>query len=351
MSAYTVAAMRAEVDGLASDLAVLTGALGKQLDELRSVEPAPRRIVLAGSGDSLYAAQAAEYAFDRLPHTTCVLYGTQRLLDYGLGRSLPEPAAATLVVGVSASGTSVALAAGLERARADGFRTLAIVGSADTPVGRSAHHSVATELPKRPPSPGIRSYQASLLTLLLLAEGYADASSASTVPGGDGLAALPDMVEWAVRQQAEPCRRLAEQILRTVPVQVLGGGPALGTARYAAAKIIEGAGVPALGRDLEEWWHVERFATEAGAPLIVLAPPGPSHERAVRLCAQARDRGHLVAALAEPGDEEIREQAHLVLPLPGGCSPAWSPLIEHVFAAPLAADLAELLGRPPFHRR
>ncbi|MGW1061776.1 SIS domain-containing protein [Micromonospora rubida] len=351
MSFYTVAAMRAEVDGLAADLAVLTGVLGTQLDELRSVEPVPRRIVLSGSGDSLYAAQAAEYAFDRLPHTTCVLRSTQRLLDYGVGRSLSEPAAATLVVGVSASGTSAALEAGLERARADGFRTLAIVGSADTPVGRSAHHSVATGLPKRPPSPGIRSYQASLLTLLLLAEGWADALSAPGGLGSGGLAALPDLVERAVRQQAQPCRWLAEQILRTAPVQVLGGGPALGTARYAAAKIIEGAGVPALGRDLEEWWHVERFATEAGAPLIVLAPPGPSHERAVRLCAQAHDRGHLVAALAEPGDEEIREQAHLVLPLPEGCSPAWSPLIEHVFAAPLAADLAELLGRPPFHRR
>ncbi|WP_405107183.1 SIS domain-containing protein [Micromonospora sp. NBC_01405] len=351
MSSYTVAAMRAEVDGLASDLAVLTGVLGTQLDELRSVEPVPRRIVLSGSGDSLYAAQAAEYAFDRLPRTTCVLRSTQRLLDHGVGRSLSEPAAATLVVGVSASGTSATLAAGLERARADGFRTVAIVGSADTPVGRSAHHSVTTELPKRPPSPGIRSYQASLLTLLLLAEGWADASSHPAVLGSGGLAALPDLVERTVRQQVEPCRQLAEQILRTAPVQVLGGGPALGTARYAAAKVIEGAGVPALGRDLEEWWHVERFATEADAPLIVLAPPGPSHERAVRLCAQARGRGHLVAALAEPGDEEIREQAHLVLPLPEGCSPAWSPLIEHAFAAPLAADLAELLGRVPFHRR
>ncbi|WP_229402114.1 SIS domain-containing protein [Micromonospora okii] len=351
MSPYTVAAMRAEVADLAADLAVLTGVLGTQLDELRCAAPAPRRIVLSGSGDSLYAAQAAEHALDRLPGTTCALRSTQRLLDYGVGGALPEPAGATLVVGISASGGSATLAAGLDRARAAGCRTLAIVGSADTPVGRSAQHTVATKLPKRPPAPGIRSYQASLLALLLLAEGWADAPPAPAAPGSGGLAALPELVERTVRRQAEPCRRLAEQLVRTAPVQVLGGGPALGTARYAAAKVIEGAGVPALGRDLEEWWHVERFATDADAPLIVLAPPGPSHGRAVRLCAQARDRGHLVAAVAEPDDEEIRQQAHLVLPLPGGCPPAWSPLVEHLFAAPLAADLAELLGRVPFHRR
>jgi glucosamine--fructose-6-phosphate aminotransferase (isomerizing) len=159
------------------------------------------------------------------------------------------------------------------------------------------------------------------------------------------------VVAETIERQADPCRQLAGMLRDTPVVQVLGGGSSFGTARYTAAKVIEGAGVPAVGQDLEEWWHVERFATDRDAPLIVLAPPGPSHERAVRLCAQARDRGHRVAVLARPGDAAARENAHLLLPLPDAYPANWSPLVEHLFAAPLAAELAELLGRHPFHRR
>lgn len=350
MNRYTVAAVREEVAHLAGDLAALTAVVGAQLDDLFATEPVPRRIVLSGSGDSLFAAEAAEYSFGRPGPTTCLVRSTQRLRDYGAPGAPAEPAAATLVVGVSASGGSSGLADGLARARAEGFRTLAVVGAADTPVGRSADRAVVAALPERPPSPGIRSYQASLLTLLLLADRCAGAGPSRLLDAED-VAGLPRLVAETVRRQAEPVRHLAERLRDTALVQVVGGGPALGSARYAAAKLVEGAGVPALGQDLEEWWHVERFATDPDAPLIVLAPPGRSRERAVRLCAQAQARGHLVAALARPGDAEVREHADLVLPLPDAYPVGCSPLVEHLFAAPLAADLADLLGRAPFHRR
>lgn len=346
MNPYSVAAMRAEVAALPADLAALTSDLGAQVAALWPDGPSPRRVVLSGSGDSLFAAQAAQYAF-AAAGIDCVVRSTQQLLDHGTGVVRPGDPAATLVVGISASGGSAGVAAGLEQMRSDNVHTLALVGTADGPVGRSADAALVAVLPQRPPSPGIRTYQASLLGLLLLAARYGPGTSGIRKASGD----LVKAVERTLRQQAPACAVLAERIRHTCPIQVIGGGPALGTARYAAAKIIEGAGSPAWGQDLEEWWHVERFATEKDAPLIVFAPPGPSRPRAVRLCTQARARGHWVAAVARTDDHEVAGSAHLVLPLDADLPPAWSPLIEHLFAGPLAAGLAESLGRKPFHRR
>jgi glucosamine--fructose-6-phosphate aminotransferase (isomerizing) len=351
VTGYTLTALREEVAHLPDDLASLAPAIGAQVDALLAVEPVPHRIVLSGSGDSLFAAEAAAYAFSLAAPDGCLVRSTHQLRDYGV----PAPSAAVspspLVVGISASGGSVGLANGLARARSEGHRTLAVVGCADSPVGRSADRVVVATLPNRPPSPGVRSYQASLLTLLLLAGWCSAARPSNARFDAGGAVALAGVVAETVRRQADPCRQLAERLRETRVVQVLGGGPSFGTARYAAAKLIEGAGVPALGQDPEEWWHVERFATDGDAPLIVLAPPGRSHDRVVRLCAQARDRGHHVAVLARAEDTAVEENSHLVLPLPDSHPAIWSPLVEHLFAAPLAAELAELLGRHPFHRR
>lgn len=345
MTRRTLAALWDEVNHLQNDLVGLAPDLVTQMGDLFDTEPVPSRIVLSGSGDSLFAAEAASYSFGL--GTRCTVQSTQLLWDYGPPVSGEGSAGGGLVVGLSASGGNECLAEGLVRARAEGHRTLAIVGHADGPVGRSADGLVLAALPARPPAPGVRSYQASLLAILLLA--------GRRQPGGatpaDELTRLPGHIGAAIRRQAEPCRQLAEHLRGTPVVHVLGGGPSFGTARYVAAKLVEGAGVPAMGQDLEEWWHLERFATERDAPLIILAPPGPSHARAVRLCAQARDRGHFVAVLADPADPGVQPSADLLIPLPEGHSGTWSVLVEHVFAAPLAAELAALLGRHPFHRR
>ncbi|MDC7340608.1 SIS domain-containing protein [Streptomyces lydicus] len=80
-----------------------------------------RRVVLVGSGDSHHAGRAAQLAFLRLTGLPCEALGTQQFLDYGmLGPASPH--AATLVVAVSASGSSPRLVTTVRRARAHGFR-------------------------------------------------------------------------------------------------------------------------------------------------------------------------------------------------------------------------------------
>ena len=96
-----------------------------------------------------------------------------------------------------------------------------------------------------------------------------------------------------------------------------GTGPAGGTAMYAAAKVVEAAGLPAYAQDLEEYWHIERFADPADAPLVVLAPPGLGHPRAAELAAAATGRGRRVIAVTGPDDTALTGTAWHTVPVTG----------------------------------
>lgn len=129
---------------------------------------------------------------------------------------------------------------------------------------------------------------------------------------------------------------------------MVGSGPSYGTALFSAAKMIEAAGVFAVGQDLEEWSHVERHAYPDDMPIFVIAPPGRSHQRATELAAQAHKLGRRVIAITNDDDTEISRHARAVLPVHGRTREEFSPLLYHPFAGYLACFLTQRLGRLPF---
>jgi hypothetical protein len=106
-----------------------------------------------------------------------------------------------------------------------------------------------------------------------------------------------------------------------------GGGrqrPRLGLGTVRRRQASGGRGVSAHAQDVEEWCHVERFTRPAHDPVILLAPPGRAHWRAL-------------TALAD-----------LLLPTPVPVREEFAALVLPVFAPYLAAGLAQRLGRAPF---
>ncbi|MFC4585727.1 SIS domain-containing protein [Sphaerisporangium corydalis] len=306
---------------------------------------AVRQVYLVGDGDSYHAACAAEMAFETIGGVTCRPMSAFRFAEYGSGW-MRDPGG-TLVVAATASGRTPAVLDALRRAREHGAPTVAITGTAGSPVTEVADRVLAVELPDKEPGPGVRSYQATLLGMLLLALRLGDAG---TLLGE--LTALADVV--TATDRALTAHTDVAGWVAAAPVMVVAGsGPNHGTAQYAAAKLVEGAGVMAMGQDLEEWCHVERWAYPLDMPVFVIAVPGRSHARAVAMAARARELGRRVVAVAHAGDGAIAPHAHALLPVArpetGDVREAFSPLVCHVFAAHLAAHVATTLGRLPFH--
>ena len=354
MTRTASAVILGEVDALANDLTELMEQVWPQAigllaeGEWRNCQ----QVWLVGNGDSYHAAQAASLAFNTLGELPVAATGA---LPFSLYRSDWQPGASSgraLVVAISRSGETPLVCRALTEARSAGAHTIAITGTPDSTASQLADRTLLVPRPNVGRSPGVRSYQASLLGLLLLAiaaghaRGTYDRHQTARLRGE--LTDLSEVVAATVRGLAEPCQRLAGTLTKMPVLMLTGAGPHYGTAGYGAAKLIETCGMPAWAQDLEEWWHVERFLHPSHAPLLLVAPPGRSHSSAVTLARRAARIGRPVIAVANDKDTQLSEAAAAVLPVQGTPREEFAPLLYHLFAGSLAPRLADLWGRTPF---
>ncbi|WP_433498532.1 SIS domain-containing protein [Sphaerimonospora sp. CA-214678] len=171
---YTLEEMLAQGDALAADLSTLISPAAEHVEMLLDD---PRwatvsRIYLTGDGDSFHASLASELAFESLANVPCEPLSALRLLRYGAVWDEPHVLpAGTFVIATSASGRTERVLQALERVREHGALNLAITATPDSAITRAADHSLVLPLAGAKPSPGIRTYQASLLGLTLIAIG------------------------------------------------------------------------------------------------------------------------------------------------------------------------------------
>ena len=346
--------MFGQVAGLADDLRQLTRPFEQQVRAVLTPSEwqAVKKVYLTGDGDSYHASCAAEMAFQVIADVACEPLSAQRFLDYGAAWMRPATPPHTLVIATSASGGTERVVQAIERAKEYGALTVALTGTPNSAVTQVADRSVVVELPHKERSPGIRTYQASLMGMLLVAIQLAERQGRYAQEETDRLRqeliALADVVDATTNAIQAGCREVADMIAASPIVVMLGSGPSYGTALYSAAKLVEAAGVFVLGQDLEEWWHVERFAYPLDMPVFVIAPPGRSHWRAQSVAATARGLGRRVIAVTHKDDTQVTRHAHMVLPIQGEVREEFSPLLYHLFAGYVAAHVAERLGRCPF---
>ena len=343
-----------QVAGLADDLRQLTRSFERQVRAALTPPEwqAVRKVYLTGDGDSYHASCAAEMAFAAIADVDCEPLSAQRFLDYGAAWMRPAAPHQTLVIATSASGGTERVVQAIERAKENGALTVALTGTPNSPVTQVADRTITVELPQRERSPGIRTYQASLVGMLLTAIQLGELQDRYAREEAEGLRRelvdLATVVDATTNAIQAGCREVADMIAASPVVVMLGSGPSYGTALYGAAKLIEAAGVFAMGQDLEEWWHVERFAYPVDMPVFVIAPPGRSHWRAESVAATARGLGRRVIIVAHQNDTQVTRHAHMVLPVRGEAREEFSPLLYHLFASYVAAHVAERLDRCPF---
>jgi glutamine---fructose-6-phosphate transaminase (isomerizing) len=311
-----------------------------------------RRVFLTGDGDSYHASTAVELAFKSIARIPCEPMSAQRFLDYG-AEFIPVPFPnSALVVGTSASGKTQRVVQSIEKAKENQALTIALTGTPDSPVTRAADRTIAVQVPDRGPSPGIRTYLASVMGLLLLAirigelkdRFHQDVANAMR----QEIAGLADVVEATIQACKGPAIQAAAALKDSPMMIVVGSGPSYGTAMFSAAKSVEAAAIFAAGQDLEEYWHVERFALPANIPTFVIAPPGKSHWRAVDLMDTMKKQGRRVVAVAQEGDSELTSRADFVMPVVGNMREEFSPLVYHIAGDMFASYLADALGRKLF---
>ncbi len=313
-----------------------------------------KRIVLTGCGDSHFAALASELAFKQLAQLPCEPMTALKLARYAATYESKAFPRNPMVFGISAGGRTARTAEALQIAQAEGALTVALTAGLDSPTARAAEITLNTGVADFGPGPGVRTYFASLLVLLLLAVRFREVRDLISQEEANALRrelkgnheALAATLE-AVRA---PALALATHIKDSRTLMFVGDGPNLGSALYSAAKVSEACGLHAMGQESEEWHHLQYYiAALPGAPTFFISPGGRGHGRVAELMEPARRTGRLIIAVVPENDHAIAPHADVVLPVAGNVREAFTPLVYGVPGALFAAQLCALLGRTPFN--
>jgi glucosamine--fructose-6-phosphate aminotransferase (isomerizing) len=281
--------------------------------------PAPARVYLTGCGDSHYAGLAVRQAFERWSGIPTQALPALELSRYDVEFAPPG----SWVVCVSNSGKVVRTVEAATAACARGLRAIAVTYDAQSRLAEAADVTLAYEYEDPGFGPGTISYVASLGAL------YALALRAAELTGCDvALEPIEAQAEASGRTidlAAPVAERLGTETPLETKIDVVGGGPSLGTAWFGRAKLIEAAHGLGGAHELEEWAHEEFFCTGPGTMTILVAPPGASHDRAVEQLAAARATGATAVAICPPDAPAAAEADH-VLPVADGTAEELSPL-------------------------
>lgn len=318
---------------------------------------APDRVVLLGSGDSLHASLVSCTAFHRAGVECRVMSGSEFLQD---PPRHDTPVRSTVVVGVSASGGNASVIAAVTSARRHGHPTVAVTGAAGGRLASAAEIPLVLAPGPSAPSPGIRTYQAALLSLLHLARAVCRArpsapglsTPATTTALLDGLLEPEPIAraqEWTIKKARRAAQEAARLLAPAPVVFIVAGAAEQGTARYVAAKLTETAGVPAVAVEPEDWWHVHRFGHDVRHPVVFWLTPGGHREAVLETARRTAARRRLIA-VSEAADDTAGLGA-VTVPVADGVPEIARPLVDAAVAGPIAAELACLLGRLPFARQ
>ncbi len=296
---------------------------------------APSWVLIAARGSSDNAARYAQY-----------LLGARNRLGVGLAvpslftlYQAPPRLDGALVIGISQSGQSPDVVSVLAEAARQGAVTLAVTNDPESPLARTASHTLPLLAGEERAVAATKTYSAELFVLAMLsAELDGDESTRGELRG----------VVDRVREAIELNRDLdhAASLFRDAQkFVVLGRGFNYATAFEVALKIKETSYALAEPYSIADFLHGPVAMIDRGFPVILVAPAGKASVDVPKLLDLLEERGARLAAISDDGAVLSRAQACLRLP---PAVPEWlSPLVAIAPGQLWASALARARGQDP----
>jgi glucosamine--fructose-6-phosphate aminotransferase (isomerizing) len=327
------AVIRDQVDRLRPQLRDLATELGPDLGE----------IVLTGCGDSHFAGVAVRLAFERIAGVRCRAVEALESARYDVRYvpNRPKP----LLVAISYSGEVGRTIEAAATADGFGWETMALTGRADGRLATTVRRPVLMTVPTLGFSPGTSTYVAMVTALLVFVAELARARgrSAEAAALDDALARAPGLAGATLSGAEAGARASAEAIAVSLVTTFLGAGPSRAAAAFGAAKLFEGPQRYGVVQDLEEWAHEQYFVSGPATPIVIVAPSGASHDRAVELLDEMAFIG-APAFLISDAPPPRTVPAERYLPIRAGLDEATSGLLTCLPLALVGFFVSDILG-------
>lgn len=260
-------------------LETMTDQLKEEVRFALSVEQtySAKNVYLIGSGDSYIAARAALQAFSRLAHMNAQAVSSLEASRYAAKGWIPEPGNHNLVIAISNSGETSRVIEAVKAWKASGAMILTITSRRESTLGQLSGHTVCTALEPFVSAPEIRSCEANLLALYLLAIRFGENKGVITMDQANACRREIQAIAGDIRQVSEiygpALQEIAKLGIEKNDLEFLGCGPARGAAEFGVAKVYEAVGTRALAQDCEEFCHLNFFRRNPkDIPTVLMMP-------------------------------------------------------------------------------
>jgi len=263
--------------------------IAKAAERLRAMD----HVILSGIGTSWHAALVGELMLaqaGRLGHRARALHAFD-LAGYGLAAPTR-----TGIIAVSHRGSARSAREALERVTPGDGVGVAVTGKESDGLSR-ADFTLRTVEQEASRAHTVSYTSALALLAMLAAEVGRDDGFRRALAGlADHLALLLGQESW---------EELAKRFAGRRRYWFVGGGPNTATALEGALKMSETSYATASGFNPEEFLHGPLAAMTSEDLVILVAPAGPSHARALDVARAARAVGTPVLAIVEEGDRDL----------------------------------------------
>jgi fructoselysine-6-P-deglycase FrlB-like protein len=281
---------------IADDLERFVGDQGDACRRLADESESVRRVFLVGSGGSYANWLSIKYLFDQLAPLPCEAVPSYELI----WRDSSFVDAESLVILASFSGETEDTVAALRFAQAHGAKTVGIVRSANSTIGREADLVIPYE--------SAACYEAPMVALCLylarVSEGTPRAEEAAAMAAS--LAELPASLRRILAVEELRAESMAREFLHCTHMYVLGAGPLSALAyKVALSVLMENVRIGGTYCDACEFRHGPAEALERTKPdMMFLLGTDESRSMTLRTLDFCRKNGAriLVYDAAEFGD-------------------------------------------------
>jgi glucosamine--fructose-6-phosphate aminotransferase (isomerizing) len=324
-----------------------TGADRLQLDEMRLSDAELRdvdKIIIVACGTAFHAGLVAKYAIEHWTRIPCEveLASEFRYRDPIVDRD-------TMVIAISQSGETMDTLMALRHAREQRAKVLAISNTNGATIPRESDAVLYTHAGPEIAVASTKAFLTQIVACYLIALYLAQVRGTKYDDEISEIVAqlerIPDAVT-EVLDTVEPVRELARDLADVGSVLFLGRHVGYPVALEGALKLKELAYMHAEGFAAGELKHGPIALVEEGVPVFVVLPAagrGVLHDKMVSNIQEIRARGAHTIVLAERGDEDVREYADVLIPLPP--VPAlMQPLVATVPMQVFACEMATVRG-------
>jgi len=278
--------------------------------------PAPDgEILIAASGSSRHSGLYAEILLEDLCGLAVDVEYSSEYSCRG-GPDLRHPS----VMVLSQSGETSDTLASLREARRRGHGTLAITNATSSSMAHEAGVSMPLAAGVEKAIPATKSFTCQLTVLFLLALYEASRlrrmDFSELAANAEKLLAMPGAIQAQLDGWRDSMAGLAQKYSNASTFLYLGRGIHYAIAREGALKLKEASYVHAEGYPAGELKHGPNALVSSHVPLVVMATVDPEldasvlrYEKTVQLLRDMKAQGAKVIAIANSGDELVRELA------------------------------------------